>query len=174
MSAFKDNADKEWTLVLDAPTIRAVRNECGGLDLVDLSGEACEKLAADPCLLVEVLWVLCRDKSGGIDAAAFGRRLVGDAIERATTALLEAIADFFPKRRRELARALASKNREIRDLGLERALAKLNDPALAKRLTAALEAKMDGQIEAVLTQLNSATNSPATSESAPAGSPSAN
>ncbi len=170
MSTFKDNAGNDWTLALDAPAIRAVRNECGGLDLVDLSGDACEKLASDPCLLVEVLWVLCRDKAGGgIEAAEFGRRLVGDAIERATAALLEAIADFFPKRRRELARAMANKNREIRDLGLDRALAKINDPKLHERLTAALEAKMDEDIEVLLTRLNSATSSPASSESAPAG-----
>lgn len=166
MATFKDNQDREWVLRLDAPTIRMVRNELDGLNLADLEGKTYEKLVADPVLLVDTLWLLCKDqaKAAGIDDLSFASRIVGDAIERASDAMLESIADFFPTKKREILHALAKQQREVRELGLQAALEKITDPTLRKRLLATMEARMDADLQSLLTQLSSATSSQVSSE----------
>jgi hypothetical protein len=169
MAQFKDRAGSNWTIAIDAPTIRDIRSECQ-IDLAALDGKTFEKLADDPVLLVDVLWVLCREqaKTLSITSEQFGRLLVGDAIEAATDAMLAGIADFFPQRKSQLVTAMAAKASEIRGKGLELALSRINDPALSASLVNAMQANMDAEINATLTRLSSATNSPASSASVPA------
>lgn len=51
--------------------------------------------------MAEVLWVLCEDQAAAmkIEPEAWADLFDGATIERATTALLEAVADFFPRSR---------------------------------------------------------------------------
>ena len=179
MATFKVDS-REYQITLDAPTIRTVRTECH-VDLADADGKAFDKLADDPCLLVDVLWVLCRKQAqtAGITDEQFGASLVGDAIERATEGLLAAIMDFFPKRRRELLAAMANKNAKIREQGTERAMAKINDPELEKKVLDALETRMDAIVQEQLEKIakihaSAAINTPASSEYPPTAEPSAN
>lgn len=169
MSSFKDTAGKSWTIHLDAPTIRAVRNALD-LDLVDPDGKTYQRLADDPCLLVDCLWLLCQEQAGreGVKEEQFGKSLVGDAIEQATAALLAAIVDFSPTRRRELIQAVTAKNAKLRDIGTQRALAKINDETLEADILKAMEAEMDDAIRRALTRSRPVTASPVSAESAPA------
>lgn len=153
MATFKDKHGKDWVISLDAPLIMAVRRECD-LDLASTDGSAYERMADDPILLVNVLWVLCREQAGDMTDVMFGKLLVGDAIEKATEAMLEAICDFFPLRKRQLLQAVVAKNAKIREIGMEKALARINDP----QLLATLEARMDAEINSMLTRLTNATN----------------
>lgn len=171
MASFKDKFDRDWVLSLDAPAIRAVQQEFQGVNLADPEGKVFEALAADPCLLVDVLWVLCREQSqaAGLTEPQFAKALVGDTIEAATDALLAAITDFFPRRKRDLLTAVTAKNQKLRELATVEALAKINNPALETQILESLAAQMDEQIRQVLTRSASATASPDLSASIPAG-----
>ena len=160
MASFKDQNGKQWTIALDAPTIRAVRAECDGLDLADLEGKSFAKLVDDPCLLVDVLWILCRKQAetAKISDELFGASLVGDAIDAATNAMLESIADFFPHKKRELLKLIVKKSESLRNGAMADAMERLNNPELERKLLAGMKHKIESDIEKVLTRFNSATS----------------
>ena len=166
MPAFKDTNGHEWLVKLDGPKIREVRQACN-VDLGALDGSVFDRLDRDPVLLVDVLWVLCRGQANGITDVQFGEALVGDPIEAATKALVDAVTDFFPSRKRLLLRSLADKQAALVEKGTALALAKLNDPTLEDRLLAATEARMTRELEQLLTGPSSATSWPGSAASAP-------
>jgi hypothetical protein len=169
MPSFKDANGREWLIKLDGPKIKEVRAECG-VDFASLDGNTFQRLESDPCLLVDVLWVICRSQSAiNTTPANFGEAMVGDPIEAATQALLEAIADFFPARKRLLLRSLAAKQTAVMQKGLDLALAKLNDPALEATLVQAMESQMTKELTSLLTGRIGATSQPDTAESALTG-----
>jgi hypothetical protein len=107
---------REWLLKLDAPKIREVRQQFDGLDLADTdrSMSAYDRCAADPVLLVDVLYVLCRQavQDAGLTDRQFGEALVGPAIADATKALVDAYADFSPAR----AAAIRARQQQVTEL----------------------------------------------------------
>jgi hypothetical protein len=102
VASFKTKDGKAWTLALDlelADEILATTN----IDLLDVN--RLESTLADlacvtsPRRLVDdFLWPLVREQAGkvGADLAAFRKGIDGPALEAATNALVEAVADFFP------------------------------------------------------------------------------
>lgn len=158
MPVFKANG-KDWNVRLDAPTITALRKECD-CDFGAMDGKVFERMEADPVLLVNVLWVVCRSQANGMTDEDFGRMLVGDQIGEATKALNDAWLDFFPAGKRSLLRSLSEKQAAVTDKALALALAKINDPTLEEKLLAGVEARMMKELEESLTRLNGATNSP--------------
>lgn len=175
MATFRDNSNRDWVLSLNVRKISEIR-ERFQLDLVD-EGQSYERMAGDPCLLVNVLWYLCEQQANtihkGIDTEGFAEALVGDAIDRAVEAMLEAIANFSQKSKRDLLKAIAAKNARIRDLGMAKALERINDPDLEAKAVAALEERMDAELRSALTRLSNATSSPDSAESSPTSEPSA-
>ncbi len=177
MPTFKDAHNREWTIKLDAPTILRVRSAtcdepnckhlqgvgCTGVDLADLEGKVQLRLRRDVVLLVNTLYLLCQPEAQkqGISDEQFGASLVGDAIRRATIAMDEAIADFFPEETRAILRAITAKDTEVRSLGMKRALERINDPNLAQQFVAALDAQLDAEVRKLLTPSSSAMSSPA-------------
>lgn len=107
---------REWLLKLDGPRIKDVRQAFDGLDLADTdrSMRAYDQCASDPVLLVDVLYVLCRDQAqaAGLTDRQFGEALVGPAIVEATKALVDAYADFSPAR----AAAIRARQQQITEL----------------------------------------------------------
>lgn len=166
MPTFRDVNGQEWLLRLDVGKIRDVR-ELHHVNLATLDGTAYDRLEADPELLVNVLWSLCKSQAAekNISEQQFGEALVGDAIDQATAAMLEAIAGFFPKSKREMVQTLAQRTQAIREVGLQKALAKINDPELEAQLQAAMDRKLEADIQQILTQFDSATALPGSSVS---------
>ena len=80
------------------------------LGLVD--GSLIERLISDPVLLCNIVYVMCRPaaQERGLSDDDFGKAMAGDAIEHATIALLEDLADFSPspKQRAILHRVLTT------------------------------------------------------------------
>jgi hypothetical protein len=120
MRSFADNTGYSWEVRIGLGTIRSVR-ELFGLNLVDgfdiRSQEPINvvaKIASDPVLLADVLYVVCREQcdEAGLTSEQFGERLVGDPINTAVTALLEALCDFFPSAKARLYLALIQKLNE--------------------------------------------------------------
>lgn len=163
MSKFKDTEGREWSIALDAPTIREVREACD-FDLVSDDGKLYERLSEDPVKLIEVLWTLCKGQHASVEYIPFAKSMVGDAIEHATDALLEAVANFFPARKRSLLLSLAKKQRAAETAGMELAAKRLDDPNLLTSAVATMESRMDEALKPLI-GATGATKSAANSES---------
>lgn len=115
MKTFKDNADRSWNLAINVAAIKRVR-DLAGVDLMEvLDGSLIEKLIRDPILLCDVVYAVCKPEADdrGISDEEFGRAMAGDAIEHATTALLEDLVSFCPspRDRKNLGRVLEATQR---------------------------------------------------------------
>lgn len=132
MTTFRDNAGRAWDVVVHVLAVKRVRAALG-VDLYRLVDDGLKglgELLADPVLLVDVLYVLCREaaEAAGVSDEDFGRSLAGDALERAAQAFLEALTDFFPDRRaRQALRTVTRKGREMRERMLDVLEAKLDE-----------------------------------------------
>lgn len=153
---FTDNTGRAWTVPFNVNVKRRVQ-ELTGTDLLEVvEGKLIEKLMSDPETLVNVIYAVCKPEAdaAGIKDVDFGAALTGDAIDGATTALMEALVDFFPKARRDMIRRAVGKAREIEAAASEMTLEKLDNLDVRSLLRKALG--------------DSATNSPESSGSTPA------
>lgn len=153
MASFKDADSREWKLRLTVGLLGDVRRDAG-IDLgaaIKSPKDLAAILYADPADLVKVLWVLVefQAKEANVSPEEFGHAFDGSAIERAGEALLEAVADFFP--RSVIGRKIKS-----------------NLPALLAQVDREIVSRMDA---ALSTSNGSAGNSPESSESIPDHSP---
>ena len=123
MRSFKDNQGRSWTIQVTVDTVKRVR----GLVSVDLleivEGTLIDRLMRDPILLCDVVYAVCKPEaeSRSVTDEEFGRAMAGDAIEKATHALLESIVDFFQNARdrenlRRVLEAVRSAMNRTRDL----------------------------------------------------------
>ena len=148
MHIFKDNQGRSWNFALNVWEMKRIRASLG-VDLVNavalgkdgnVQADLVDRIANDPCLLVDILWVVCEDqaKEDGVSDVDFGSSLAGDAVEEATRAFLDELVDFFPGARRlflrkavELARRYAAQT----DAALKAAL---ESPEFEARLAASM------------------------------------
>lgn len=148
MKIFKDKNGQEWQLILNVLQMKRIRSLLG-IDLVnvitlDKEGmvkiDLVDKIANDPCLLVDILWVLVEQQARvlNITDEEFGAALAGDTIDNATKAFLDELVDFFPGAKRlflKKAIDLARKYSEKMVATLEQAL---TNPELDKRVEASM------------------------------------
>ena len=141
MKTFKDNADRTWTIAVNVGAIKRVRSLIS-LDLMEaVEGKLIERLIGDPVLLCDVIYCLCRDDADakGISDEEFGRAMAGDAIELATTALLEELVDFFPQGKRQLLRKALAKLKTLQTTMLSLVDARLESPEFEAQIAAELK-----------------------------------
>ncbi|MEM7630357.1 MAG: hypothetical protein AAF356_13210 [Planctomycetota bacterium] len=133
MKTFTDNAGRDWVIEINVASLKRVKG-LTGTDLivlaVSMDTSIAERLAADPILLCDVLYAVCKPQADERDISdeEFGRAMAGDAIESATVALLEDIVGFCPspRDRAALGRVLTAmrdardKARDLVDKNLER------------------------------------------------------
>ncbi len=172
MPTFTDDKGRDWRVRVDVTTIRNVREiktEDG--EIIDLGSlarvaDTFIKFADDPCLLCNVLFVICEDQTKERDVSDedFGRLLAGDVIANAATALEEAVTDFFPQQKRSLLQRLRKKVDQVKSAGIKLVSEKLDSPELEAKILAKMQRTMDAAINESLMPLNSATNSPESSE----------
>jgi len=169
---YTDAHGEQWDLTLDAVMIQRVR-ETYDLDLANITDPtAWQRLDADLVLQVDVLHCLLLDQceTKGVNAAAFAKSLgPGEVLDNAYMALLDAIENFTPPRRRSLWRALCQKTQKIQTMGLEMAIDKVNSTKLEEQVRTEMARAMDSAVQTQLTRLHSVTPMPENSESAPAG-----
>lgn len=158
MKTFKDNADRTWTVTVNVDAIKRVRSLLN-IDLMEaVEGKLIERLIGDPVLLCDVIYCVCKEDADakGITDEEFGRAMAGDAIELATTALLEELVDFFPQGKRQLLRKALAKLETLQETMLAVVSERLDSPEL------------DAQLLAELRKLGDSSGvSPASSESTP-------
>jgi hypothetical protein len=144
MHAFNDNQGRTWNIAVNAATIRLVRAyypwflQGGAVETFDRLAECGSNLAAAEDL-INVLYLLCRDQANAasISDGEFGRALcpdvLGNPIEHATAAMIEACLEFLPAGEAIVLRAARAKNLQVRETARQRALARL-DPVTRERL----------------------------------------
>ncbi len=162
MKTFNDNAARTWTVQINVDAIKRVRDLVSVNLLEVIDGKLLDRLISDPILLCDVIYAICKTDADqkNISDVDFGRAMAGDAIDSATTALLEELVDFFPQaKRRVLAKALAK-------------LQKLQTAALAAVETRLDSPELDRQMALRLAQLeNSSGSAPESLASPPVPSP---
>lgn len=148
MPSFKDINGREWTISVNGYSLGQVKKSLD-VNLCDLNSGILDRLASDPVLLVDVLYVLCRNQCevANITDRQFGESLVGDPIEAAAKALVEAIADFFPKERRDLFKDLIKKTADVDAKLLADARTILDDPKTTEALEQAFRKRMKSQLD---------------------------
>ena len=125
MRTFKDNAGRQWSVEINVAALKRVRG-LTGTDLMQvIEGTLIEKLIRDPVLLCDVVYAICKPEADTrtppVSDEEFGKAMAGDAIEAATTAVLEELVSFCPspRDRANLGRVLQATNRvmdKARDL----------------------------------------------------------
>jgi len=125
MKTFKDNVDRSWDVSINVAAVKRVR-DLVGVDLLEIvEGTLIEKLIRDPILLCDIVYAVCKpqadEREPPVSDEEFGRAMAGDAIEHATTALLEDLVSFCPspRDRKNLGRVLEATSRvmdKARDL----------------------------------------------------------
>jgi hypothetical protein len=156
MKTFKDNAGRTWSVSVDVDAIRRVRTSLKvKLTSTDFAS-VLEQLLSDPVLFCDVLYVICKPEADRqkISDEDFGRSMAGDAIEHATAAFLEELANFTPNPRDR-----ARVQRVIRAMW-----------ELTEKTRDAAERNLEAEIAKVMTSGPTSGGSPDSSASTPAGS----
>lgn len=155
MRSFKDNQGRSWQIALNVYEMKRIRAILG-VDLVnvitldkagDIKVDLVDRIANDPCLLVDILWVIVEDqaKEEGVSDVDFGSSLAGESITGATEAFLDELVDFFPGAKRLFLRKAVAVSRKYGGemlLALEKAL---DDPELDRRIEASIGSSASSQ-----------------------------
>lgn len=134
MAKFADSEGREWDLSLNVGLVSKLRTDAGfELGKTTSAEKLGEALFADPETFAKVLWVCIQQQAEkkGIDPNSFAFALDGDTIEKATTALMLAIIDFF--HRRGPGKVMAARLPEILT-DLDNKLTTMTQKALNERL----------------------------------------
>ena len=140
MKTFNDNSGRVWSVSLNVDAIKRVRTLVD-VDLMQaVGGKLLERLTTDPVLLCDVLYAVCKAEADAknVTDEEFGRALAGDAIDAATTALLEELVDFFPQAKRRVLGKAMGKLKTLQARALEVAEKRLDSPELEREIEAAL------------------------------------
>lgn len=165
MRNFKDNQGRSWQIALNVYEMKRIRAILG-IDLVNVitlskdgavKVDLVDRIANDPCLLVDILWVLVETKAKelGVSDVDFGRSLAGAAIEEATKAFLDELVDFFPGAKRLFLGKAVSLAREYAGemtATLEKALA---DPEVNRRIRESINSSPSSLESSASTQVPS-------------------
>jgi len=148
MKTFNDNAGRTWTVTVNVDAIKRVKSLLSVNLMEAVEGKLLERLVSDPVLLCDVIYAVCKPEADAkaVSDEDFGRSMAGDAIDLATTALLEELCDFFPQGRRRLLHKALEKLRKLESMALAAAEGRLDSPELERQMQDALLApsKVEG------------------------------
>lgn len=151
MESFKDNKGRIWVINVNVATIKQVRSITGVdlLKVLEPENKLLEQLQNDPVLLCDVLYAVCKVQADdlGLTDVEFLTAMAGDAIEHATTCVINGIVSFIasPKQREVLRRAIEA-DRKLRDKSWDLVTSKVDSGYLEKIQEAEL-AKLAGKLE---------------------------
>ncbi len=141
MKTFTDNAGRTWTVAVTVDAIKRVRSLVN-VDLLEVvEGKLIDRLYRDPILLCDVLYAVCKPEADAknITDEEFGRAMAGDAIDHATKALLEELADFSPSPKdRANLRSVIQKTAALLDLTRDRIAQRIAGGAIEQAVERAL------------------------------------
>lgn len=166
MRTFRDREGREWQIDLTLGALMRIKASTG-MDMLDVDLSAADgpaefrRLATDPITLADTLCAVCRSQitARSLTDEQFADALGGEAIDTALVALVQEWADFFRRRGAEAKAKLLEM--------VVKVMAGTRD-----RINQAVS-KIDTEAAAASILGNMSTNSRASSESTPEGSPSA-
>lgn len=155
MKKFKDNQNREWDVILNVMEMKKLRASLG-LDLInvitldkkgDVKVDLIDKIVNDPCLLVDILYVICEKqvKDAGLTDIEFGSAMAGEAIENATSAFLDELVDFFPGAKRLFLKKAVDLSRKYQGEMKELLSKALEDPELEKKIAESMNLSTQSQ-----------------------------
>ena len=166
MRSFKDNQGRQWSVEINVTAIKRVRGLTGEDLMQVIEGTLIEKLIRDPVLLCDVVYAICKPEadSRSISDEEFGKAMAGDAIEAATTAVLEELVGFCPspRDRANLGRVLQA-TRKVMDRARDLVEKKLDSGELDR-----LADRLLSEESAAASAGSSSTSAPVSSASTPA------
>jgi len=123
MHGYVDDTGYKWRVDINIQAVKEVRDALD-IDMLDPGQDMLAKLFDDPLALCDILYVLCQAQAetAGITDEDFGRRLRGDAIDAASTAFIEELADFFPNHRRQILQAMTAKIQQLETTNTDKTL----------------------------------------------------
>ncbi len=132
MSSFKDTNGRSWPVRITVATIRRIK-DLTGLELGSLSNsQALADISGDYLRLSRVLYAIVKPDADAVKITEdqFLDALSGDCLEQASSAFVEALADFFPGAQGRLIRtAMKQAEKQMQD-ALEKAGQSLESSAL--------------------------------------------
>ncbi|MBX3368667.1 MAG: hypothetical protein WAZ94_01700 [Phycisphaerales bacterium] len=166
MRSFKDNQGRQWSVEINVTAIKRVRGLTGEDLMQVIEGTLIEKLIRDPVLLCDVVYAICKPEADArsVSDEEFGKAMAGDAIEAATTAVLEELVGFCPspRDRANLGRVLQA-TRKVMDRARDLVEKKLDSGELDRLADRLLSKESEGA-----TVGSSSTSAPESSASTPA------
>lgn len=166
MRSFKDNQGRQWSVDINVTAIKRVRGLTGEDLMQVIEGTLIEKLIRDPVLLCDMVYALCKPEADArsVSDEDFGKGMAGDAIEAATTAVLEELVGFCPspRDRANLGRVLQA-TRKVMDRARDMVEKKLDSGELDRLADRLLSEGSGGAIAGSLS-----TSAPESSASTPA------
>lgn len=144
MRTFQDSAGRTWTVAVNVDAVKRVRDLLKE-DLLDIE-RTLPRLLLDPILLCDVVYCVCKPQADAekISDVDFARAMAGGTIAQAKAALLEELVDFFPEpSQRETLRLAIGKFNQLSQRVKELVMARINSPALAQEIEAALTGAYD-------------------------------
>lgn len=124
MRTFNDNTGQAWSIEITVNDGRRVRQALG-VDLFDVGPEGpLARCRTDVILLVDLLSVILTPEINRreLTAEQFAAVLVGDALDRATEALLWGVIDFFPQEKRTVLQRAMEKTTSLMSLTISHSL----------------------------------------------------
>lgn len=136
MAQFTDKNGTVWQIVIDVTTAKRCIKSLGFDPLTLADGGEIKRLNS-PVFLVDLLYVICLPQIDDrkMTDEQFAANLVGDPINDATAALLEGVAEFFPKDKAALIRRMNQSLSQLMAIQISLAGKRLeNIPALLNQL----------------------------------------
>lgn len=166
MRSFKDNQGRQWSVEINVTAIKRVRGLTGEDLMQVIEGTLIEKLIRDPVLLCDVVYAICKPEadSRSVSDEEFGKAMAADAIEAATTAVLEELVGFCPspRDRANLGRVLQA-TRKVMDRARDLVEKRLDSGELDR-----LADRLLSEESAAASAGSSSTSAPVSSASTPA------
>jgi hypothetical protein len=175
IGSFADKSGTQWSPEINVVTIKRVREllDINLLELVMPESKLPERLN-DPCLLVDVLYALCKDEADGrsINDVDFGASMTPDGIEDAWSIVLQGIVNFSPRGLRPAYQRVLETAKKYRQTQTQKVTELLESPEFETMLTNEMERRLSTPESVPISISGDATNSPASSESTPDATPS--
>jgi len=151
MKTFVDNVNRTWSIAINIAAVKRVKDLLD-IDLLEvLDGALLEKLASDPVLLCDCIYVLCLTEADArnVSDEEFGQAMAGEAIDRAACAFMEELTDFFPSAKRRILQKALAKLKTLEER-IEGAATQRLDSGIIEQLIERELAKSDQELAAIL------------------------
>jgi hypothetical protein len=165
---FQDKNGRSWEPEINVVTIGRVRDKLK-INLLELMlpNNTLEARLADPCLLVDILYLLCKEQAEaiGISDTDFGIAQTMDGIEQAWLGVLEGLVLFSPSGLRPAHQKVLEKAKKFQAMAEAKIKTMVETPEFDLMLDQGINRILNRQEKSPINSTGDALNSPALSAS---------